>query len=63
MFTRGDILSYDDKYAGGGKSVMPAVLHKRTAERIKTLTAKVYSRLNMRGIVRFDYIISEQTAL
>ncbi len=59
VFTHGDILSYDDKYAGGGKSVMPAVLHKRTAERIKTLTAKVYSRLNMRGIVRFDYIISE----
>lgn len=58
-FTRNDILSYDDKYAGGGKSVMPADLNRRTAEKIKCLTAKVYTRLNMRGIVRFDYIISE----
>lgn len=57
-FSFGDILSYDDKYSGGGKSVLPADIPRRTSDRIKALTAKVYSRLNMRGIVRFDYIIS-----
>ncbi|MDE6597327.1 MAG: ATP-grasp domain-containing protein [Clostridia bacterium] len=55
----GEILSYDDKYAGGGKSVMPADIPPALSRRIKRITAKVYSRLNMRGIVRFDYIISE----
>lgn len=55
--TKGDILSYDDKYAGGGKSQLPADLPKEISDKIKALTAEVYSRLNMRGIVRFDYIL------
>lgn len=55
----GDILSYDDKYAGGGRAVLPADVPEKTAKKIKTLTASVYQRLNMRGIVRFDYILSE----
>ncbi len=57
-FTSGDILSFDDKYSGGGKSVLPADIPEQTANEIKTLTSEVYKRLNMRGIVRFDYILS-----
>lgn len=56
-FTKGDILSYDDKYAGGGKSQLPADLPQEVSDKIKSITADVYSRLNMRGIVRFDYIL------
>ena len=56
--SRGDILSFDDKYTGGGKSVLPAHIPERIAEKIKKTTAKVYSRLNMRGIVRFDFLLS-----
>lgn len=54
----GDILSYDDKYAGGGKSVLPADIPEAVSNEIKAITANVYSKLNMRGIVRFDYILS-----
>lgn len=54
----GDIFSYDDKYSGGGKSVMPADIPAAMSDEIKGVTAEVYSRLNMRGIVRFDYILS-----
>ncbi len=53
----GDVLSYDDKYSGGGKRIFPAELNAETAEEIKTTTEKVYASLNMRGIVRFDYIL------
>lgn len=53
----GALLSYDDKYCGGGKRKFPAELEKAVADDIKNTTAKVYSALNMRGIVRFDYII------
>ncbi len=53
----GDLLSYDDKYCGGGSRVFPAQLNKEVAETIRGETAKVYSALKMRGIVRFDYII------
>ncbi len=54
----GDILSYDDKYTGGGKRQFPAKLDAGIAEGIRAETARVYTALNMRGIVRFDYIIS-----
>ncbi len=53
----GELLSYDDKYCGGGKRKFPAELESEVAESIKNETARVYSALNMRGIVRFDYII------
>ena len=56
--TSGDILSFDDKYTGGGKSVLPADIPERIALKIKKITANVYSRLNMRGIVRFDFLLS-----
>ena len=55
--SKGDILSFDDKYTGGGKSVLPAHIPQRIAEKIKKTTANVYSRLNMRGIVRLDFLL------
>lgn len=56
---RGELLSYDDKYAGGGKSVFPAQISGEQSQCIREYTRKVYCALNMRGIVRFDYIIAE----
>lgn len=55
--TSGNILSFDDKYTGGGKSVLPADIPVPISEKIKKITANVYSRLNMRGIVRFDFLL------
>ena len=52
-----NFLTYDDKYAGGGKSVMPADIPEYFSTKIKSITGRVYSRLNMRGIVRFDFLL------
>ena len=59
----GKVLSFEDKYSGGGKSVLPADIPVATADRIKEITREVYSKLNMRGIVRFDYILSDDIYL
>lgn len=56
-FTKGDILSYEDKYQGGGKSVLPADIPPNMSQLIKEITQKVYTALDMRGIVRFDFIL------
>lgn len=58
VFTEHDLLSYEDKYAGGAKSVCPAHIPQPTSKRIKDITQKVYKKVGMRGIVRFDYILS-----
>lgn len=57
VFTSGDLLSYDDKYSGGGTRAFPADLSQETEEFIRGETERVYKELYFRGIVRFDYII------
>ncbi len=61
--TQGDILSFEDKYQGGGRSVIPADIPPETADHIRGITHNVYRKLNMRGIVRFDFIISDDIYL
>lgn len=56
-FSGGDLLSFEDKYMGGGKSVLPADIPADISDLIKNTAKKVYSSLNMRGIVRFDFIL------
>lgn len=58
VFTDGDLLSYSDKYSGGGRRAFPADIPADAEKFIENSTARVYSALNMRGIVRFDYIMS-----
>ena len=57
--TTGDILSFEDKYQGGGKSVIPADIPAEISTHIREITRTVYTKLNMRGIVRFDYILTD----
>lgn len=57
VFTGGELLSYDDKYSGGGRRVFPADISEETAAFMRSQTAEVYKALGMRGIVRFDYIM------
>lgn len=61
--TSGDILSFEDKYQGGGKSVIPADIPAEISTYIRQTTRTVYEKLNMRGIVRFDYILSDEVYL
>lgn len=61
VIASGALLSFEDKYAGGGKSVCPADIEKSVADEIKRTTGEVYEKLNMRGIVRFDYLLSGES--
>lgn len=54
----GGVYTYEEKYQGGGKSVFPADIPPELSRKIKDITGSIYKKLNMRGIVRFDFIIS-----
>jgi len=56
-FSSGEILSYDDKYCGGGGRDFPAKLDDELSEKIRQTTGYVYTSLGMRGIVRFDFLL------
>ncbi|MCD8040498.1 MAG: ATP-grasp domain-containing protein [Clostridia bacterium] len=50
-------LTFDDKYAGGGSSRIPADLPQDMAQLIKNIAKKVYVECEMRGIARFDFLL------
>ena len=53
----GGLLSFDDKYSGGGRSVIPADIGGELTKKIKDTVSAVYSELGLRGIVRFDFLL------
>lgn len=61
--SEGEILSFEDKYQGGGRSVIPAEIPQEVSKKIRDITRSVYEKLNMRGIVRFDFIYSDEIYL
>ena len=54
-------LTFDDKYLAGGKenrSDFPAKISKASAELVQGYTKLLYRRMNLRGIVRADFLLS-----
>ena len=67
-----EILSYKDKYLGGGKSkvatkgskgmastnrVIPARLDEKTTNKVKEIAKDVFRALNLSGVCRIDFLI------
>lgn len=57
----GDILSFEDKYVGGEKTSrqLPADIEKGMASLIKAQSKRIYCELDLKGVVRFDYLLTE----
>lgn len=53
----GRIYSYHDKYESDRQNVCPAQLDGATRDYLKSITRTVFTRLNMRGVARFDYLL------
>lgn len=58
----GEILSFADKYVGGDKSkatrISPADVGDEINELIKATSKRVYCETGLKGVVRFDYLVS-----
>ena len=56
---RTEILSFGDKYEGG-KRIFPADIDKKTSDKIKKITEKVYRELGVIGVIRIDYFLFKE---
>ncbi len=54
----GDILSFTDKYSGEKKTDFPANISKKISDEIKSVTSYIYRKLEFRGAVRIDFLLS-----
>lgn len=53
---KSDVLSFADKYSGGERE-FPAKIDKSVSDKIKSTTAKIYSALSMKGLIRIDFFV------
>ena len=72
-FMNDEILSYEDKYLGGGKSgeaskgmaslgrKIPADISKEKADEIRDLSCKIFKAIGASGVVRIDFLLDVDT--
>ena len=66
--TTGQFLGFEDKYMRGGKGSegmkslgrkIPAVISNDMAEQVRQLSLDIFKALDLKGVVRIDYIIDK----
>jgi D-alanine-D-alanine ligase len=60
VISKKDFFDYEAKYHGMSDEVTPANVDEPVAVKVRTAARKIYELLNCRGIVRIDFIYSEQ---
>lgn len=59
VVSENEYFDYEAKYQGKSKEITPAPLPEDLIIRCQSLSALIYKRLNCSGVVRIDYILSE----
>jgi len=59
IVSNNSFFDYEAKYKGMSQEITPAHLPDDVTHRVQQLTARVYELVNARGIVRIDYIITD----
>ncbi len=60
VVTHNEFFDYGAKYNGEVEEITPARLSEGTTKRVQALTSAIYDILGASGIVRIDYIISQE---
>lgn len=58
-----EYFDYDAKYCGDSDEITPARIPDELSDRVQKLTSAIYDILGARGIIRVDYIITENTKI
>lgn len=60
IISENEYFDYDAKYNGHSQEVCPAEIPEDIAKHIQETTEKIYSHMGCNGVVRVDYILSEE---
>jgi len=58
ILPKNEFFDYNAKYLNQSEEITPANITQELSDRIKQLSSKIYDRLDCKGIVRIDYIYS-----
>src|SRR5215467_2619761 len=60
VMSKKEFFDYEAKYEGASSEVTPAEIDEVVADKIRDAAKKIYQAFNCRGVVRIDFIYSEQ---
>jgi D-alanine-D-alanine ligase len=60
IITKKEFFDYEAKYQGLSEEITPAQVDEAVAVKVRRAAQKIYELLNCRGVVRIDFIYSEQ---
>ena len=61
IISENEYFDYEAKYQGKSKEVTPAEVDETITNKVKSTAAYLYNKLNCKGIVRFDFIYTEES--
>ncbi len=59
VVTNNEFFDYDAKYNGQVEEITPARIPNEVRDKVQALTLKIYDILDCKGIIRVDYILTE----
>jgi len=59
IITNNDFFDFEAKYEGAAEEITPADISEELTKLIQSYTSKIYRDLNLRGLIRIDYILIE----
>ena len=60
VMSKKEFFDYEAKYEGASSEMTPAEIDEAVADKIRAAAKKIYQVFNCRGVVRIDFIYSEQ---
>jgi D-alanine-D-alanine ligase len=60
VVTTNEFFDYDAKYKGQVQEITPARISEAVAKRVSIITSTIYDILGAKGIIRIDYILTEE---
>lgn len=63
IISENEFFDYEAKYNGHSQEICPAEISDELAKRLQETSKKIYSHLGCSGIVRVDYIVTEEEEL
>tara|TARA_B100000965_G_C19585694_1_gene755652 strand:- start:465 stop:1433 length:969 start_codon:yes stop_codon:yes gene_type:complete len=62
IIPEGEFFDYAAKYQGASQEITPARINEDIYTQVQNTTAKIYEKLNLRGVIRVDFMLVEDTA-
>lgn len=60
IVTDNEYFDYDAKYNGNSREICPAPLDADTTAHVQDVTRRIYRHMGCKGLVRMDYILSDE---